>query len=789
MERIRRGYKASTPQRFRADPQIGLTAEQAASRMASGLVNKVTLTPTRTTWQILRDNLFTLFNLINVLLAVALIAVKSYRNIMFMGVIILNTLIGVYQESRSKKALEKLSLIAQPTARVVRDGAVTTMPTDEVALDDVLDFLPGMQICADCELLTGEIEANESLLTGESDPVVKKAGDELKSGSFVVSGTCRARAVHVGDESYASKLGAQARIYKKPTSEIMTALNRIVKGIGIIIVPMGIALFFRQFMSGASLENSITGSAAAMIGMIPQGLVLLTSVALAAGAFNLSKKNVLISQLYAIESLARVDVLCLDKTGTITTGNIAVEDIIPIEGSREALMDSIRAIVRATKADNATSKALRQAYGDAFSGVIKGFTPFASERKWSMVSLEDGTAIFAGAPERLLPRKYASLVESYAGQGKRVIAISSLNSSHTPDNVNPEDMNAIGIVLMTDEIRPQAKDTLDYFAGQGVEIKIISGDNPITVSAVAARAGVRNAEKYVDMSTLSDSDIDDAVVKYTVFSRVTPQQKKLLVTALKKHGRVVGMTGDGVNDVLALKESDCSIAMASGSDAARQVANVTLMDDNFQNMPFVVFEGRRVTNNVQNAASLFLTKTIFSMALAIFTLISASSYPFEPIQLTLFSTLFIGYPSFVLALQPNSKRITGDFMKTVLSKALPGGLAITFGIFAINFIGLKLSYTHEVVSSMALMCTSALGLVALIRVCLPFNALRLAMVASSCAAFALCFIFFRDLFGFVTGAALEIWPIAVSVAAGLAIMAICDQIVYRKGWKNGDEQK
>lgn len=652
---------------------IGLTKEEVEERIKENKVNYDTSLPTKSIKTIVRENIFTLFNLINILLGVAVFCVGSYKNLLFLIVIFCNTAISIIQEINSKRAVDKLSILAQAKVNCIRDGEKQEIGINSIVLDDLLMLETGNQIVADSIILEGEVEVNESFITGESDVIYKRRGDTLLSGSFVVSGKCKAEVIHIGDENYTSKISSGAKYVKKVNSEIMKSLNGIIKIVSIAIVPIGILLFFNQLgLTENSFKNAVVNTVAAIIGMIPEGLVLLTSTVLAVSVIRLSKRKVLVQELYCIETLARVDTLCLDKTGTITEGTMEVNDIIEITKSKEELEEILSEISSASDDNNSTIEAIRAKYKNKQKWKVINKIPFSSQKKWSGVCFKDKGSYIIGAPEFVLREKYDEYkerIEKYSND-YRVIIVANSEGDFIEKEL-PDKLEVLGFVLISDVIRKEASKTLKYFKEQGVNIKIISGDNPITVSKIAKRAGVENSEKYINMQEIKTKEqLEKAAKEYTIFGRVTPVQKKELVQALKKEGHTVAMTGDGVNDVLALKEADCSIAMASGSDATRNVAELVLLDSNFASMPEIVLEGRRTINNIERSATLFLVKTIYASILAIIFLFVNMPYPFMPIQLTLISTVTIGIPSFVLALEPNKERIKGKFLRNVISRAL-----------------------------------------------------------------------------------------------------------------------
>ena len=760
-------------ERFEPNYTQGLNAQQVQMRQQQGLSNDSGEIKTKTVGQIIRGNLITPFNILNVILASMVFLVGSYKNLLFMGVVICNTLIGTLQEIRAKKTIDKLSLIAAPKARVVRGGEEQSLPVEELVLDDILRLSTGNQICADCIVQYGACEVNESLLTGESDPVVKQPGDLLFSGSFVVSGDCYARVEHVGTENYAAQITNRAKYLKKPNSEIMTSINKIIKVLGLSIIPVGIALFYKQFVISAQpFSQAVVSTVAALIGMIPEGLVLLTSVVLAVSVIRLSRYNALVQDLYSIETLARVDVLCVDKTGTITEGTMQVDGIEPLcPIAQTQVEDAIAAVTNALNDENPTSLAMKQMGFAVPDWQCTGTVPFSSARKWSGASFQNVGTFLIGAAEFVLGERFEPLrekVEAYAVQGQRVLLLAYSQNSFREQEL-PKEIAPIALLLLSDKIRDNARETLEYFADQGVDIKVISGDNAVTVANIAKRAGLEKADRFVDATTLkSYDDIRQAAEEYTVFGRVTPQQKLDLVKALKEQKHTVAMTGDGVNDVLALKESDCSIAMASGSDAARTVSQLVLLDSNFASMPRIVQEGRRSINNLQRSSSLFLVKSIFSAIIAVCFIFLQCDYPFQPIQFTLINTFTIGIPSFILALEPNKDRIRGSFLVNIIRKSLPGAFTMVANVLLLVAISLFLHLPNEQISTLAVILTGFTGLLTLLKVCMPFNLLRTALYTLMVVGFVMAMLFFQSLFSLVD---LTIPMIVVLVP--LLLFAIC----------------
>ncbi len=728
--------------RISSPPELGLTAEQVAAQTAKGLVNGSAEVKTKSIGQIIRDNLLTPFNLLNAILGALVILAGSPHNALFLGVITCNIIIGTAQEIKAKKTIDKLSLIAAPKAHVVRDGQAQEIDLHQIVLDDILALAAGNQICADAIVSQGECEVDESLLTGESDPVLKREGDLLLSGSFVVSGACRARVEHVGAENYAAKISANAKYIKKPNSEISASINQIIKVIGFSLIPIGAALFCKQlFLSGQTFSRAIVSTVAALIGMIPEGLILLTSVVLAVSVIRLSRHKTLVQELFCIETLARVDTLCLDKTGTITEGAMQLDEVVPLEGAaREEIDAALAALMRALEDANPTSAAIRAVYGAQQPGWTCSQTvPFSSARKWSGAYFPEHGAYLLGAAEFILGENAAPLtaeIERYSHNGQRVLLLAR-SAAGFAEKALPPDPVPLALLAISDVIRPEAPQTLAYFAEQGVDLKVISGDNPVTVSNIAKRAGLKDGGNYVDASTLETPEqLAQAAAKYSVFGRVTPQQKLELVTALKQQGHTVAMTGDGVNDVLALKEADCSIAMASGSDAARTVSQLVLLDSNFASMPLVVREGRRSINNLQRSSSLFLVKTIFSTILAIVFIFLNRDYPYLPLHLTMISTVCIGAPSFLLSLEPNNERIQGHFIANVMQKAIPGGVTMALTAIAVSVISGFTAMSQNEISTLCVICAGFVALLVLLRVCLPFDMIRRGIFWLFSAAFA-----------------------------------------------------
>ena len=716
-----------------ADFREGLSPDEVRLRQQNGLRNITPASNTKTERQIVKEKVFTFFNLIFIVLAAALILVGSFKNLMFLVVAVANTVIGIFQEIRAKRAVDKLTLVAAGTLRAVRSGERVAVRTDQLVRDDIVEFGAGDQICADAIVRDGQVQVNESLLTGEADAIIKNPGDALKSGSFVISGRCRAQLTHVGADSYAAKLAAEARRDVRSTqSEMMRSLTKLITVVGIALIPMGIILFIRQ-MQSLPLRASVEATVAALIGMIPEGLYLLTSVAIAVSCLKLSRSRVLVQDMNCIETLAHVDILCVDKTGTITEPSMEVTDIYPIDSGRftyEDIESILAAFYYGEEPDNETARAMAAQFGGESNWRAVRRIPFSSSTKYSAADFGQHGRYIIGAPEFVMGPRYEDIrqtAEPWSARGCRVLLLASYEAPFE-DKLDCELVTPIALVYLTNLIRPDAPATFRYFAQQGVSIRVISGDNPLTVSEVATRAGIENADRYIDTTTLvSDRDFAEAVRKYTVFGRVTPEQKRKLVRAFQAQGHTVAMTGDGVNDVLALKDANCGIAMASGSQAASQVSQIVLLNSQFSAMPHIVAEGRRVINNIQRAASLFLVKNIFSFALTFLLLFLDMSYPLQAIQLSLISSLTIGVPAFFLALEPNYARVEGKFMRNVIRRAIPGGLTNLLLVLAAGVFTRLFDLPETDFNTMSVWIVSTVGFVTLYYVCKPFTKLRLAV--------------------------------------------------------------
>lgn len=743
---------------------------------------------TKSTAEIIRDNVCTVFNLLNVIIAVALALVHAWSNLFFIFIIIVNTLIGIYQEIKAKKLVEKLSLLSMPVAHVLRDGRELEVHPDSVEKGDVLLLESGNVICADSRVLSGSAEINESVLTGESRPVLKRAGDDLLSGSSVISGKCRAEVIHIGEENYAAKLVSEVKKYKSANSELMSSMKKVTRITSFFIVPLGIIAFLEALLvRNMTIADAVISSSAGLLGMLPKGLVLLMSVGLAIGVIRLSKKNVLVQELYSLENLAHCDVLCLDKTGTLTVGHMEVEQVIPLGCDKARAQQLLASYVSASEDNNATFCALKEycahaAPQRAFAGV-----PFSSARKWSSVTLENGEYLVLGAYERLglkgdMPLQFREQMQ----QGKRVLFAGITRQKPQADGelcaVEPA-----AAVIIADPLRKNAKDTIAYFERQGVEVKVISGDDPVTASAVAARAGIKNAQRCIDLSNAAPEDVKNAADKYTVFGRVSPEQKKLLVTALQEKGHSVGMTGDGVNDLLAMKQADCSVAIGQGSDAARQTAQLVLLDSDFAVLKDVISEGRRVVNNITKSAGVFFIKTLYSVFITLWCVIFNLPFPFIPIQITLIDLVIEGFPSFFMSLERNDKPVRSKFLPSAIGAALPNAVAVTVCCIVLTMAGSSLGIEQSQIGLVTYLTLGAISVMGVVKASLPFNWLRGGLCAVSALGYVGAVAILPNLFklparnpGLFSLLRLEnssVLPLIMSILAGIIITLACELII------------
>ena len=736
--------------RVTPDPTQGLTMEQVQLRHRAGWANTAVESPTKSVGQIVRENVCTFFNFIFIVLAALLIAVGSFDDMLFLLIAAANTGIGIIQQLRSKQTIDKLNLLSAPRAKVVREGNLLSIPAAQLVRDDVAEFSAGDQIPADATVLAGQVQVNEALITGEADAITKKPGEGLLSGSFIVSGKCRARLDQVGADSYAARLTLEAK--KNVTagkSEMMASLDKLIRFIGIVLVPLGVALFIKEYyFLELGAKQAVVSTVAALIGMIPEGLYLLTSVALAVSVVRLARGKVLAQDMSCIETLARVDVLCVDKTGTITEPHMEVGETVLLNEERwsgEAVTEVLNAFYRAVDADNDTAKAMRNKFHGVSVWHASHTIPFTSATKWSGAVFPGHGAYLVGAPEFVLGARYAEVkeqVEPWSAKGYRVLLVAEYDGVPEQRGLSPQRVSPMALVLLSNRVRAAAPKTFQYFAEQGVHVKVISGDNPITVSEVARQAGIPGAEHYVDAAALkSDGDLERAAVKYTVFGRVTPGQKRKLVRALQKAGHTVAMTGDGVNDLLALREADCSIAVAAGSDAARQVSQIVLLDSDFSALPNVLAQGRRVVNNITRVAGVFFVKTIYSVLLSVVCLLMNIPFPLIPIQVTLTDLVIEGYPAFFMSFGPDGRKITGRFLPTVLRRAAPNAAAILVCFLILSLLPLSAGQS----SVLFYFLVGAAGIQAVFKAGWPLNRLRAFLCVTMTLGFYAAAILFRSL--------------------------------------------
>lgn len=742
-------------ERFTPTAQLGLSSVQVKSRINDKLVNENPKKYSKSYLNIFIENLFTFFNLLGVIVFIALLYAKAQLfNFVFVLVYLMNIVIGISQEIRAKRCIDKLSLLSGNKCTVIRDGLLTEISPTDIVLDDVIKLSIGNQVPTDCKILEGNIEVDESVLTGESVNVKKKTGDLLLSGSIVVAGTCIVQAERVGKDNYVQKLSAQAKKYKKPHSELMASLSIMIKSLGFIIIPFAVAFMVKSRLIGkVALNEALLSTSTLVIGMIPSGMFLLTSLALAVGIIKLSAHNTLVQDLYSLEMLARVDTICFDKTGTITDGKMKVKEMVPLKAdlTQDDIKKIISSIIGILNDTNQTALALKDYAGNKINLTAVSKLPFNSQRKLSAVEFEDKGTFALGAPEFVLSKDAYSVVESeinaYASLGLRVLMLANSRGSITNEDV-PQDFVPYALILLEDNIRKDAKATVKWFKDNGVDVKVISGDNPITVSEVSKRVGIKNAENYISLEGLSNEEVKDAANIYTVFGRVSPEQKAILIRSIKENGHTTAMTGDGVNDILALKEADCAVSVASGSDAARNVAHIVLLDNNFNSMPNVVFEGRRVINNVQSAASLYLMKTFFTLLIAFITLLIpiTTKYPFDLRQMNLLEIIIIGIPSFFLSLQPNKMRVEGKFLHYVVKKAFPGAYLMALSVGGVRLFNLIMgnAFPEELYQTLSVYALTFSGLINLIVICYPFNIFRTMLLSFTTAL--LLGIFFTTVF-------------------------------------------
>ncbi len=741
-------------ERLNKDMSQGLSSQEVDLRVEAGLINKIQRKTSKSYAEIFIKNIFTFFNVLCFGIAAVLIAIGSLKNVGFMLIFLANLLIGLVQECRAKQTVDKISLITVPQVPVIRNGKEEEVSTDKIVIDDIVIFESGKQICADCIVLDGFASVNESLLTGESNPIKKKPGDTLLAGSFVVSGRCTARVDKVGEQCYSATLVKTAKQLKSSQSDLLRTLNLIIKSIAFIILPLGVLTFLDVYAGSGEIVHTIEKTAGSVIGMIPAGMFLLTSVALAVGVIKLARRRTLVQDLYSIEMLARADVLCLDKTGTITDGTMEVEKFIALENKEKSEIKEIfKNMMASFETYNQTSRAIIDFFGTEINWKKTKVFEFSSEKKYSAVEFEEQGTYVIGAPEFVCEKmtdEVKNLILDNTNKGLRVLMLAKNNDSITGDGVSKNN-TPIALVVITDRVREDAIQTIKWFNENGVDIKIISGDNAMAVSKISKMVGIKNNDRFISLEGMSDDEVMKVATEYSIFGRVTPEQKCLLIKALKNAGHKVAMTGDGVNDILALKEADCSIAMASGSEATRSASNLVMLDSNFSSMPTVVAEGRRVINNISKSSSLFLMKTFFTIFLTVFVLCSPSlEYPFQPNQILLLETLFIGIPSFFLALQPNNQKVVGTFMSSLVSKAIPAGLVLTLNVMAC-YVFCAVTGQHTSIETLASIMVTFTGGVVLLKLCIPLDWYRGIMVFVLALSCVLILLFIpQSFFGYVT---------------------------------------
>ena len=719
----------------------GLTNKEIQERIESGKINYNTTIKTKSVKEIFRTNICTLFNFLNLFLAFLVFLVGAYKNLLFLGTIICNTLIGIIQELKSKRIIDKLSLIVSKKVTVIRDNKEQQIDPEQIVIDDLIKLNPGEQIITDSKIVKGIIEVNESLITGEINPIRKNIGDNILSGSFVVSGEALAQVIHVGEENYTYKITKEAKYLKPIGSEIMKSLKQIIKFVSYIIIPVGIIFFIKQTnIPNNTIQNSVVNTVAALIAIIPDGLMLLTSTVMAISVIKLSKYKVLVQEMYCIENLARVDTICFDKTGTLTQGIMQITKYIPIK--EQSIKEIIKEICFNLDNHNATMNALIKEYGKSNNYKVKEIIPFKSENKWSGVTFENYGTYIIGAPEMLL--KDLEIVKEYQKEN-RVIALVHSKETLKDENL-PKDIELIGLFLIEDVIRKEAKKTIEFFQKNEVDVKIISGDNPITVSKIAQKLNLSFKDNYIDTTNLTEQQLKEAAIKYNIFGRVTPQGKQILIKSLQENNHVVAMTGDGVNDVLALKQADCAIALSSGTEAARNVSQLILLDSNFNSIPKIVLEGRRTINNIERSASLFITKTLYALLLLILFMFVKKTYPFIPIQLTLTSVFTIGIPAFILALEPNNERVKGNFLINVTSVAFPTAITIIFNIILLLIASEIINMQGQDLSTIAVLLLGTTGFMHIYRISYPLNLIRTTLLSAMIISFLIAVFGFENLF-------------------------------------------
>lgn len=767
--------------------QSGLTSQEVIDRKQQGLGNDFQEDVSKSTTDIVKDNVLTLFNFLNLAIGICLALVGAYSNMVFLAIIAVNIAIGIYQEIHARNMVAKLTIVSKGQTTVIRDSHEHRMDASELVMDDIVKLQAGEQIPTDLTLVSGKVEVNEALLTGESDLIEKTLNDELLSGSFVSSGQCYARVIRVGQDNYATKIATQAKVHKPIQSELVNAIKKVSKFTSFIIIPLGIILFLEgMFIRQSDIKTAVVSSAAALLGMLPKGLVLLISISLATAVTKLAKKRILVQDMYAVETLAHVDTLCLDKTGTITEGKMTVQQVTPFSDTSTAQLETIMGNYLANTTDNnITMQAIRHYYPEKQTFIHQDTLAFSSERKWGAVSFKEEGTYFLGAPERLLGTREANempLIQKAQENGHRVLVLGHSDESLILENITAlPSINCLAVIEIDDPIRKDANKTLAYLHAEGVDLKVISGDNPVTVSNIARRAELPHYDQYIDLSaTTTEAEVREAAHEYTVFGRVTPQQKQILVQEFKAAGRVVAMTGDGVNDVLALREADCSIAMAEGDPATRQIANLVLLDSDFTSLPEVLFEGRRVVNNVTKVASIFFIKTIYSFFLSILCAITAVAFPFVPIQITLLDLAIEGYPSFFLSFEENKKQVKGKFLPTVIRHALPNALLVVMNVVIVYMLGKNQGWSELETTTLMYYLLMGVSVIAVIKACLPFNPLRVFLAVTTTVGVYTAAYLFRSILYIGTLTSHTFWPFVVLIVVSLILRLIYDKYFLKE---------
>ncbi|MDY3706819.1 cation-translocating P-type ATPase [Vagococcus lutrae] len=769
--------------------QSGLTSQEVIDRKQQGLGNDFQEDVSKSTTDIVKDNVLTLFNFLNLAIGICLALVGAYSNMVFLAIIAVNIAIGIYQEIHARNMVAKLTIVSKGQTTVIRDSHEHRMDASELVMDDIVKLQAGEQIPTDLTLVSGKVEVNEALLTGESDLIEKTLNDELLSGSFVSSGQCYARVIRVGQDNYATKIATQAKVHKPIQSELVNAIKKVSKFTSFIIIPLGIILFLEgMFIRQSDIKTAVVSSAAALLGMLPKGLVLLISISLATAVTKLAKKRILVQDMYAVETLAHVDTLCLDKTGTITEGKMTVQLVTPFSETSTAQLETIMGNYLANTTDNnITMQAIRHYYPEKQTFTHQDTLAFSSERKWGAVSFKEEGTYFLGAPERLLGTREANempLIQKAQENGHRVLVLGHSDESLILENITAlPSINCLAVIEIDDPIRKDANKTLAYLHAEGVDLKVISGDNPVTVSNIARRAELPHYDQYIDLSaTTTEAEVREAAHEFTVFGRVTPQQKQILVQEFKAAGRVVAMTGDGVNDVLALREADCSIAMAEGDPATRQIANLVLLDSDFTSLPEVLFEGRRVVNNVTKVASIFFIKTIYSFFLSILCAITAVAFPFVPIQITLLDLAIEGYPSFFLSFEENKKQVKGKFLPTVIRHALPNALLVVMNVVIVYMLGKNQGWSELETTTLMYYLLMGVSVIAVIKACLPFNPLRVFLAVTTTVGVYTAAYLFRSILYIGTLTSHTFWPFVVLMVVSLILRLIYDKYFLKEAY-------